>query len=353
CEERKALRREEGEKGRKKEAEKKEEKKEEKKGEKKEDEEKKENGVVKKDGDGDEKMSDIDEEVAEDGESSLMLDTDVDDDRPPASDANGSATKTADKKRRKGKDDKEKQGKPSKTKPPSHQQQQQETTSKPTTPTTTGPKSKAKERAKARELEREKEKRNKASAAILQKISEEKSRIKSLERRIADLDDKLRENDTARIRCLGTDRFWNRYYWFERNGLPYAGRAGSSTAAQGYANGRLWVLGPDERSMRQPGLTVDRGPEAQPPVRTASPPTGALEHPAPADDSARQLDRVARHGREDACLMPPTVSVMHADAPASSLRDQPGQSPWDRYAAMSTTDSPLFGGHSRSSPHPG
>ncbi|KAI5290791.1 hypothetical protein KEM55_008500 [Ascosphaera atra] len=89
-------------------------------------------------------------------------------------------------------------------------------------------------------------------------------------------------------------------------------------------------------STRPQGLTVDREPEAQPPVWTASPPTGAREHPGPAGDSARQLDRVTPHGREDARLTPPTVSVMHADAPVSSLRDQPGRSPspWDRYAAM-------------------
>jgi hypothetical protein len=45
---------------------------------------------------------------------------------------------------------------------------------------------------------------------------------------------------------MGKDRFWNRYYWFERNGMPYGGLPDSSTASAGYANGCIWVQGPDE-----------------------------------------------------------------------------------------------------------
>jgi len=66
------------------------------------------------------------------------------------------------------------------------------------------------------------------------------------EEEIAILDNDLREADCPRTRVLGKDRFWNRYYWFERNGMPYGGLPDSSTAEAGYANGCIWVQGPDD-----------------------------------------------------------------------------------------------------------
>lgn len=81
---------------------------------------------------------------------------------------------------------------------------------------------------------------------VLKKIEEEKAKIEKYEAEIASLDNDLREADCPRTRVLGKDRFWNRYYWFERNGMPYAGLPTSSTASAGYANGRLWVQGPDD-----------------------------------------------------------------------------------------------------------
>ncbi|KMU85877.1 DDT domain-containing protein [Coccidioides immitis H538.4] len=81
---------------------------------------------------------------------------------------------------------------------------------------------------------------------VLKKIEDLKAKVKAYEADIAVLDNDLREADCPRTRVLGKDRFWNRYYWFERNGMPYEGLPNSSTASAGYANGRIWVQGPDE-----------------------------------------------------------------------------------------------------------
>lgn len=80
---------------------------------------------------------------------------------------------------------------------------------------------------------------------VLRKIADVMGRIKDWEEEVATLDNDLRENDCPRTRVLGKDRFWNRYYWFEKNAMPYAGLPSSSTAEAGYANGCLWVQGPD------------------------------------------------------------------------------------------------------------
>jgi hypothetical protein len=81
---------------------------------------------------------------------------------------------------------------------------------------------------------------------ILKEIEKRKERIKECEQEITTQDNDLREADCFRTKVLGKDRFHNRYYWFERNGMPYAGLPTSSTASAGYANGCLWVQGPDE-----------------------------------------------------------------------------------------------------------
>lgn len=81
---------------------------------------------------------------------------------------------------------------------------------------------------------------------VLKKIEDLKAKVQSCEAEIAVLDNDLREADCPRTRVLGKDRFWNRYYWFERNGMPFEGLPTSSTASAGYANGRLWIQGPDE-----------------------------------------------------------------------------------------------------------
>ncbi|RFU29691.1 hypothetical protein B7463_g6624, partial [Scytalidium lignicola] len=84
--------------------------------------------------------------------------------------------------------------------------------------------------------------------------------IKKCEEEIAVIDNDLREADCPRTRVLGKDRFWNRYYWFERNGMPFGGLPTSSTAEAEYANGCIWVQGPDD--MEREGY-IDMKPEWQ------------------------------------------------------------------------------------------
>ncbi len=102
-----------------------------------------------------------------------------------------------------------------------------------------------KERAQA-EKAKKPTKQEKQLGKVLKKIEEAKELIKELEEEVATIENDLREADCPRTRCLGKDRFWNRYYWYERNAMPYAGLPDSSTAHAGYANGRLWVQGPDD-----------------------------------------------------------------------------------------------------------
>ena len=111
-----------------------------------------------------------------------------------------------------------------------------------------------------RKLEEERERKEKAEAEkakkptkqarqlekVLRKIEDMKKEIKRCEQEITTFDSDLRENDCPRTRVLGKDRFWNRYYWMERNAMPYGGLPNSSTADAGYANGRIWVQGPDD-----------------------------------------------------------------------------------------------------------
>ncbi|KAK9466816.1 ATP-utilizing chromatin assembly and remodelling N-terminal-domain-containing protein [Lipomyces arxii] len=49
--------------------------------------------------------------------------------------------------------------------------------------------------------------------------------------------------DCQRIRPLGRDRFYNRYWWFEGNGVP------ADLGARSYLMGRLWVQGPSEEDL--------------------------------------------------------------------------------------------------------
>jgi len=114
----------------------------------------------------------------------------------------------------------------------------------------------AAERQRKRELEQERKEKAEAAAKVpkqskqftklLKDIQKKQDTIKDCEEEIATLDNDLREADCPRTRVLGKDRFWNRYYWFERNGMPYAGLPNSSTAEAGYANGCIWVQGPDD-----------------------------------------------------------------------------------------------------------
>ncbi|KAE9977910.1 hypothetical protein EG328_001783 [Venturia inaequalis] len=79
----------------------------------------------------------------------------------------------------------------------------------------------------------------------IEEIEQKKLDIMKCEDDIIEFTDDLRETDCQRTRPLGRDRFCNRYIWFERNGMPFAGTPGTSTEHYGYANGRLWIQGPD------------------------------------------------------------------------------------------------------------
>jgi hypothetical protein len=79
---------------------------------------------------------------------------------------------------------------------------------------------------------------------------------------VATIENDLREADCPRTRVLGKDRFWNRYYWMERNAMPYAGLPTSSTADAGYANGCIWVQGPDDLE-RQGFIELSEAENAQ------------------------------------------------------------------------------------------
>lgn len=107
----------------------------------------------------------------------------------------------------------------------------------------------AKKEKKAKEAAAKKEKASGPAAQIL-KIEKEMERvrekIRESEDNVAETDSDLRETNCQRTKCLGKDRFCNRYYWFERNGMPYAGLPDSSTVDRGYANARVWVQGPDQ-----------------------------------------------------------------------------------------------------------
>lgn len=118
-------------------------------------------------------------------------------------------------------------------------------------------KEKAREKAEA---EAKIPKQTKQFTKLLKDIAKKQEQIKECEDEIAVLDNDLREADCPRTRVLGKDRFWNRYYWFERNGMPYGGLPQSSTVEADYANGRLWVQGPD--NIEREGY-IDMKPEWQ------------------------------------------------------------------------------------------
>lgn len=102
---------------------------------------------------------------------------------------------------------------------------------------------KREERAKAAKTS---SKQSKEFAKLLREIGKLQVEIADREKDIATCDDNLREANCQRTKVLGRDRFWNRYYWFERNGMPFTGVTDGSTGESGYANARIWVQGPDE-----------------------------------------------------------------------------------------------------------
>jgi hypothetical protein len=113
---------------------------------------------------------------------------------------------------------------------------------------------------KAREAEAKQNKGSKEYQKILKQIDKERERFDAAEEQIMIVEEDLRQADCTRTRVLGKDRFCNRYWWFERNAMPHAGLPESSTADADYANGRIWVQGPDD--MERVGF-IDVSPEEQ------------------------------------------------------------------------------------------
>lgn len=118
-----------------------------------------------------------------------------------------------------------------------------------------------KKKAKKAKAEAAKTKQQKEWEKLLDSIEKKKEELRSCEASINELDDDLRETLVHRSKILGKDRFLNKYYWFEHNGMPFGGVPTSSTAEYGYANGRIWVQGPDEwelqPNLEEPALSSD------------------------------------------------------------------------------------------------
>lgn len=125
------------------------------------------------------------------------------------------------------------------------------------------------ERANARKRKREEEKVKADAAAKMPKTSKQfqkvlkaieavKAKIAKQEEKISSFDEDLRQADCARFKMMGRDRFWNKYWWFERNGMPFGGLPQSSTAESGYANAMIWIQGPDP-SEREGFLVEEAG----------------------------------------------------------------------------------------------
>jgi len=114
------------------------------------------------------------------------------------------------------------------------------------------------EKAEKAEAAKQQSKQSKEFKKLLQEIDKLRAEILEHEAKIQECDADLREANVQRTKMLGKDRFCNRYYWFERNGQPFGGLPSSSTSHYGYANGRLWVQGPDK--METEGF-IERTPE--------------------------------------------------------------------------------------------
>ncbi|KAF1812540.1 hypothetical protein P152DRAFT_342432 [Eremomyces bilateralis CBS 781.70] len=101
-----------------------------------------------------------------------------------------------------------------------------------------------KEQEKKAKADAKSSKQDTALAKLMKQIDGKRAAIKGCEDQIATIDDHLRETNIQRTKQLGRDRFWNRYYWFERNGMSFA-PSDDESCPYGYKNGRLWIQGPD------------------------------------------------------------------------------------------------------------
>ncbi|KAK9476429.1 ATP-utilizing chromatin assembly and remodelling N-terminal-domain-containing protein [Lipomyces japonicus] len=83
-------------------------------------------------------------------------------------------------------------------------------------------------------------KTNNSFKKIIQSIENTQKTIQKCLSSLKKAEVDLRELDCQRMRPIGCDRYYNRYWFFENNGLP------SLFRDRGYAMGRLWIQGPSE-----------------------------------------------------------------------------------------------------------
>jgi len=167
------------------------------------------------------------------------------------------------------------------------------------------------DRANERKRKRVEEKAKAEAAAKIPKTSKQfqkvvksiesvKAKIAKEEEAIVTLDEDLRQADCARFKMMGQDRYWNKYWWFERNGMPFGGLPDSSTAHSGYANAMIWVQGPDDTE-RQGFLVEEVGTKAA----TVSDMDGDIKMNGHEEDRITVLDRQA-HEENGTTLASPT-----------------------------------------------
>jgi hypothetical protein len=84
-------------------------------------------------------------------------------------------------------------------------------------------------------------KRNKEFAKKVKVVEGKKQEIKDCEERVVNYDLELREKDCLRLRLLGKDRFFNRYWVLEGNGISASVFRGDGAQ---FSSARLWVQGP-------------------------------------------------------------------------------------------------------------
>lgn len=81
------------------------------------------------------------------------------------------------------------------------------------------------------------------------KIQDRQETLKEIIAVINAKDEEIRFADVNRLRLLGKDRFHNRYWWFEGNGIEDAGGS-EEEEGTGFTMGRLWVQGPFEEEIK-------------------------------------------------------------------------------------------------------
>lgn len=80
---------------------------------------------------------------------------------------------------------------------------------------------------------------------VVEELDATTKQIAEYDEEIAEYDEQLRQRFCHRSRLLGKDRYLNYYYWFERNGMGFAGKQQGLTAQAEYMNGCVWIHGPD------------------------------------------------------------------------------------------------------------